>query len=487
MKKIVMLLTIVIIILSGCKNTDIDMNDLKSNGITVVDDQNTGDTNVIENLDISEDGSQGTDGEDITVMDGFNALLDQTSLAGDLGNYITVHFTETTIEELETMIEWLIIYQSEDMDNMNQIIYDDPYFNALNVDMGGVLDPEKVQNIQDFTVRKDFQNMVDGYMTIVRYEETPVIETDWAALEILVPNVSENFGTMMTLFSKIQNFNYGTRDFDFNALAMDAISVENLISYEEPTFLSWQLNLLYNRQISNLLIGPEGTYMDTFINKSGQLYDILMKVAYIYPESKLGQLITQLDQSETTDYADISTIINSYKQFGLGSDNYLTYTKAGNESDQSNKVLIQIVMPEATNIEAQINNTIMDTVDHMKADIADNITYSLYMYSEFSNQQFLSIGFYLSYNDSGENYVDKQGYLNFDLMDGRLLTLEDYLGLPFDELKIELLSITEISFIEMPDFSISNMGINLYGADNIYANVTLKELVPYISPSNYYK
>lgn len=45
-------------------------------------------------------------------------------------------------------------------------------------------------------------------MTVVRYEETPVVETDWKALNQLSDYLSNDFGQVLELYQKIQNYQY---------------------------------------------------------------------------------------------------------------------------------------------------------------------------------------------------------------------------------------------------------------------------------------
>jgi hypothetical protein len=482
------LLIVCILVLGGCKTTDIDKND--SNNEKTDDVINNDDSEASEDPDPNQGNDDTKDNpeeveDDVDVFSCFNALLVQENKAGVLGNYITDHFTETTATELESMIEWLVIYQTEDIDVMNKEIYNDEYLNSLNQDMNGILDPRKISFIKDDTIRAAFQNLFDGYMTIVRYEETPVVETDWAALEVLVPYVTEDFGTMIRLNSRIQNSAYGRREVDFGALAMDAITIETLIDYSEPVFLSWQLNQLYNRQISNLLIGPEGSYIDTFISKAGQLYETLIAVSNDNPDSKLGGLINTLDLLQTVSYTDISTLINTNNQFGVGSDNHLLVTK--NMEEENSEMLIQISIPGNLEIESIINNSIMDVLDEMKSEMDSIEDYSVYMYSEYSNYKYISISIYLSYDDVNGNYMSSERYLNYDLSSGQLISLEDYLGLSYYAFKPDLTALTGISFLEMPQYSISYRGIDLYGDDNLYANLTLKDLTPYIELGRYYQ
>jgi hypothetical protein len=468
----------IMLILSGCKQTPVEENPSEPDEPTVVEPVEEEPEPIVE------------EPVESLIIEEFSELLTGESNAADLGNFITIHISEVNPEEAEMMIEWLVIYQTELIHMMNGQIYQNSYMDVLNNDLGGVLDPTKIDQIADEQIREEFQDLIDAYLTIVRYEETPSVETDWHDISSLSPFFSEDFKAMTILNDKIQNFDYNRRDPDFIALAEDAIAVESLINAHERSFLTWQLELLYQNQIGNLLVGPEGSYIGTFEEKDGKLYDDLIDISERYSESELGQLIVALDKEGLDVFDDILEMINAYKQFGFKVD--YTLEREVLEIEEARIDRINIRMPGEKEREAIINETLLNQANGLILAAGVEGEYSVYMHPIFENDIYLTVIMSISYTDPEKGYGYEDQYVNIDLTNGEMITLEDYFRMPYQEFEEELKILTGVDFEAMPEFGLNNLGISL-SAKRVgqvredYAFLTLKDLLPFVPYQDQYK
>jgi hypothetical protein len=423
--------------------------------------------------------------EEPSVMEVFEALLVPETDAGDLGRFIAMHISETEKDQAEEMIEWLVIYQTQMIEKMNRIIYEEAYMTALNHNMEGVLTPNLVDTIEDAQIRLDFQDLIDANLTIVRYEETPVIEIDWEAIAGYAKYFSEDFAYMTIYFDRIQNGAYGAWDKDFEALYDAAVFVEAVAQKHERSFLSSQLDGLYQRQVGNLLVGPEGGYLDAFIKKSGEPYESLMAGKERYPDSRLSQLVEALENSSSNDFMELINSINFHAGFGIRSKNEFVYGFV-----EEYKVT-EVYFPEDKMLEDRINLLIEENVLNL---MSEPNAEDIYVNStvEYANDDFLSLYISVSYTDSGGGYGYNLKQLVIDMKTGKPMVLSDYFGMPYKDIEDELVEMTGVTFIGEPDFSIRANGISLQGEGEnqpygAYASLTLKQLIPWIDYTKHFK
>jgi hypothetical protein len=193
-----------------------------------------------------------------------NTFLDGKPGAASIGTFIRT--TELTVsgQTGDLLLERLILTQFDTIEKMKQRLFQDEYLTALNETMGGILDGTKIKDIANETVRQDYQEIFDSFLKIVRYEETPVIEPDWSALTAYSNFFSNQVSAMIDLRDKQQHRYYVGEPLNFDLLAEDIVLTEQLIRNTKNKFVSWQLNQLYDRQIGNLLLGPEGSFLEGF-------------------------------------------------------------------------------------------------------------------------------------------------------------------------------------------------------------------------------
>lgn len=250
------------------------------------------------------------------IMGEFLDLFEAKNDAADLGIYIRENIKDVEKDDAEKMIGLLLVSQTEIIDGFIEKLFAPEYLRALNEDMGGILDKNKLEDIQDENVRKDYKKLVDGFMTIIRYEETPVVETDWKELnKQLSSYVSEDLGEIMGLYQKIQNYEYNRKELDVQSIGEDIIRTEAIMKEEKSDFIYTKARELYELQIYALLVGPEGNHLDFFVNKSSREYKEILELRDSYPESDLGQLIEDLDKGNYKEGMEILELIRKRVEF----------------------------------------------------------------------------------------------------------------------------------------------------------------------------
>lgn len=424
------------------------------------------------------------------LMEEFEALASSGAHAGELGLFIRGHMDETDPGDAERMVEILVLRQQRLIEHMNRVIYEPPYMEALNVAMEGVLSPERVPLIQDEVVRSDFQNMADGFLTIVRYEETPVAETDWEALSALNPYFSEDFATMTTLYDKIQNYKYNRREPDFDAIYADAVLSESLILSNEKSFLTWQLDKLYQRQVSSLLVGPEGSHIDVFVAKDSGIYRTLMAAADAHPHARVSALVKEMDKADATDFKQVMDKVEVFDVFGLKSPIELVFNRS--EAEES-LVGIKYVAWEGEPEKMQaINDLINAQALGLVPNPEETAEVAFNNYISFGNDAFFSMYLSGSYMDADGSFNYEETYLTIDLATGKAIGLDDFLGRPFEVFKEDLEEITGQAYETMPQFAIDRDGIALNAQQgdspySRYAFISFDELAAYVPMERFYK
>ncbi|SFI27045.1 hypothetical protein SAMN05192551_11052 [Tindallia magadiensis] len=351
-----------------------------------------------------------SEGFNQAFMEKWEQVLDpQENSAASIGLFIREHGAEATTQEMERMIEKLVLHQAGLIDTFHQKIYDEAYMEALNHTMGGQLTPEKIGDIENEEVKKDYQQLVDAYLTVVRYGDTPAIETDWEALTYYEEAVSETFSRWIILNDKMQNHRYGRQDINYEAMIQDMLETEKMIQSKEASFLTWQLNQLYDRQIAALFVGPEGSYIENFIHKDGELYQLLGKAASEYPDSRFATLVQSLEAAEATDSMSINDIIQSARIFGVKGSAHIV--KEPLDGGTSLSDLTYLHFPQNQEKEKAINHLINEIASSM--DVPAGATMANYFY--FINDHFLSFSIFATYTTSEGDYQFKEEFATIDL------------------------------------------------------------------------
>jgi len=462
--KVAIIILIILITATGCKNMDLENK---------------------EDPNIDEDGQ--TNGEDVNVteeqkvMNKFLDMINPETTADDLGAYIRENISYVNEKHAEEMIQWLTIYQTEAINEFNEKISEPSYLDVLIEDMEWVLDESKIENIENKEVKQDYQNLIDGYLTIVRYQETPVVETDWKALSKLSDYVSDDVGEVLVLYQKIQNYEYERAKLDVKGIMEDMIKTESILEKHKSGFINTMANKIYNLQTYSLLVGSEGINLELFFGKNGKAYEEISRKKDENPNTLTGKMIDDLEKRDYKEVWEVYDAIVENLKFGITSNNYITNKEF--KKDNKEYKIFQIVMKDNEEKQNRINDIIEKDTDDYISKLEDKDELIISVYSDFQGDQYLSYNVFVNY-PYYENQENLSLYRTFDYVNEKYIELEDYLGIDFNELKDYLKSIKGIEINSSPEFQLSDRGIVLIieGAEGIekYIQLSKKDLVPYL-------
>lgn len=243
--------------------------------------------------------------KDNSTMVTFFEMIKAKNKASDLGVFIKENIDKVDKSDGDEMIKQLLVYQKETIEDFNDKITEPEYLEALNVNMNGILDETEIDNIKDEKIREDYKELIDGFMTIKRYEENPVVETDWEALNELSPHVSDDLGTILKLYQKNQDQEYNKEELDVENMVMDILKTESILENYKSDFIYSLGNELHDFQMYSLLMGPEGEHLGFFVYKDSEEYIKIIKLKDDYLDSYYGQIIGELDKETCESPMDV--------------------------------------------------------------------------------------------------------------------------------------------------------------------------------------
>jgi hypothetical protein len=419
------------------------------------------------------------------------AFLSGEPGTAEIAAYLEQNAESLSPEDGDRLLERLILTQLDISQRMNWIIFDEPYITALNDTMGGVLDESKIANITDETVRKDFQEIADSLMTVVRYEETPVVEPDWEAIEAM-DAYSENAAAMVMYQSRVQGRYYHGDPYNFDPAAEDIAAIEQLLGSVGSGFVRWQLKMNYDRLVSTLLFGPEGSFLYMYMEGDEQILGNIERYAEEYQGTHFGSICADLKGMQGVEIQDISDYI--IDRLNFPPDDTRTMTELETEYSGAALSILKINGLKDPAIEDKIYEACLAAAQAMVQ--PDYTEQTVTSYSSFNNESFLCLTLVNSYTGTDGKYIYEESNLTFDLATGNILTLDDMVGQPLDAYKSALLGsmfgdalVTDIS---VPvEFSIYSEGITVIIPSDgdqwpAYYTVTLNGLRKFMDISKLY-
>lgn len=362
-------------------------------------------------------------------------LLAGEPAAPVLGLYLKQNAANLSAEDGNLLLERLLLAQLDLSMDMNNRIWDTPYMSALNDTLGGILDAAKIPNIKDDTVRGNFQKVADGMMTMVRYEETPVFEPDWAALEAMKDTFSAQAGVMIDYQSRLQGRYYFGDPYNFDLLAADIVAVEEALQNTDSGFVRWQLKYVYTVQVGRLLYGPEGSFLSMFMSGDKPTVSNIEKYAEQYSWSTFGSVCKNLLAKQSKGYEVVSSFISDSLIFPPGDTRGVL--KISIDYNGAKIEVPQLIGMEDAAVMEKVNAAIMDTARALVISGRDNQTVNNYI--TFVNDNYVNVDFSYSYRD--DYYIEhfSESYLMLDLNTGKSVSLDDLVGKPFKEYKDQLI------------------------------------------------
>ena len=362
------------------------------------------------------------------------AFLTQEPSAAAIGSYIRSPEIPIIVEAGDLLLERLLLAQEDTVNTINRKIFDEAYMKALNETMGGVLDPSKIKDITDEAVRRDYQEAADGFLKVVRYEETPVLEPDWAVIATYNIIFSDESKEMIDLRSRLQGRYYYE---DSDLLASDIVITESKIKGAKQPFVRWQLKKLYKHQVSVLLIGPEGSYLSEYVSGDAAAMARITNYASAYQDSNLSRIAEKILAKSDINMMALSDLIQSSLAFPPGDARVMA-----DKESVSGETKLRIL--ELSNFEDQaladkLNQEIEKAAAAMiKPGIKGQ---SVTAFLSFANNNYLGLNLANSYEDPQGNYQFQESFLTLDMATGNPISLDDLVGAPFESYVDRLMAV----------------------------------------------
>lgn len=393
------------------------------------------------------------------IMDPFLEKLPSYSRAENIGLYIRNNIANASKDEADKMFEWLLIYQNQAKDNLMYTKDLEEFKSVFNNDMKGTFDKSKVDSIQDRFMRETYTDIVNSFLIIDNYLDIYYADINWNDLVVYSSYLSDDFRKIIEIKKKVNNCEYDMYDFDIDGLSKDIILVEEVLKNKNSTFIHMMASDLYISLTSHLLVGQEDSYILYYKDKNSKEYKALMELKSKYPESKIKEIISDIDLIEVEDIQDVIDIIDRYMQFGLFSDNYIGIRII--EKNKGEYELIEVKMPSNIELQNRINDIIKLDTEKLIGNIGDNKSFELEMESYYQNERYIFYSGLIRVKDSNE----KEEYLNIyralDYVEGRYITIEDYLDVDFLFIQDYVEGITGVRIENLPEFVVYDTGIDL--------------------------
>lgn len=378
----------------------------------------------------SASASEGTETTD-PAKPSVEGFLANEPTASEVASFLKANLTSLSPQEGDALLERLILLQLDISTVMDLKIWETPYSNALYDVMGGVLNDDKIGDIEQSDVRSRFQAVSDAMLTIVRYEETPVFEPDWQAIAALKDAFSPEAAAMVDFQARLQT---GGIAYTTDMLAADIVAVEKELKGNASGFVRWQLRSVYGRMTARLLFGAEGISIDDFVAGKQDIITSYQKYLDLYGDTRFGTIIKHLLDMQGSDAQSVTDYLLDALTFPPDTTKYAETVTLDENGAQVE--LLTVRGGEDSAVTDAINTSIKEAALAMlhKGKKEQKVTC-------FATVSGNYLGVTLSYSNtdtgSASNYTDKN--LVYDLGTGKSVTLDNLTGKPFDDYKDRLL------------------------------------------------
>ncbi|GAU80009.1 hypothetical protein [Fusibacter sp. 3D3] len=382
-----------------------------------------------------------------------NLLLDDADSVM-VAAYVQDHIKEASPEEADQMIEILLQMQTALIQKSHEgLLYDSAYMEALNNTMGGVLDPEKINEIENEAVRSFYQSVVDSELTMVRYEETPVLETNWESIQAYQATFTEPFQMVIDF----QDYNNLLRAEDVEDLVNRVYAMEEMLLKSSNGFAKSELTELYSTYVSRILAGPEGSYLYRLGDASDDYYKKMVVAIEGHEKSGFAKETQVMMAEETKTFNHLIDIVDAYR-----SNN--PYGEHRWEKSVKEEGDVKVVTLSYEGEDASVSKRINAILQSAKAELIESLgasNYQIDMYKAYQSGDYATIQIYINYiAEDGQAEYDEKA-VNLDLKNGILLTLNTLLKSGEDGLLDEVNTLAESDFETIPNFSLTTTGLLL--------------------------
>lgn len=393
------------------------------------------------------------------IIVAFETLLDKPSTgAGDIARYMEEHVSQATIGEMDYMLAYLMIYQTEAI--------------------------EKGKTLLSKEASTFYSGLIEGYMRVVYREEKAVIEMDWHRLASLGPVFSEGLNYVIATRAGLED----PYDQDYYRRAEKIVEAESLLKNEETLFAKNQLLDLIATWSSYLVAGPDTSFYDYYMIKDQELYDQMLDFSKEYSGTPFSDFMKELVEADINDYTDISKAYDRYIH-GIGVKGYSwiyrtdigdlsSVRRIGYKSD-SNKIAKQ-----------KINSRIQSRVDAEIDRLKDFSPYSIECVLTYDDGQWATVKILSAYQQSDTEKKDESLSLSFDVNTGEAVNLGSLFKLSETKALDEVNQLVGTAFDSILDLELTESALVIQGKikdsnDTGRATVTYKEMVPYNKPYNF--
>ena len=371
--------------------------------------------------------------------------------------YVRENITEVLPEEADDMIEILLQMQTQLIQKSHAgILYEPKYLEALNSTMGGILDPNKVANIKDDAVRTFYQSVVDSDLTMVKYEETPVLETDWE-------KIARYQATFTDAFQMVVDFHYYNdliRNENVDVLVSRIYAMEDMLQKTPYGFAKFELTDLYNTYVSRLLAGPEGAYLYRLTDAKDSYTKKMAIATEDHETSGFARVARTMMKEETNTFNHLISIVDGYR---LSNPYGKHHWEELIQKDDKNEVIMLVYSSEDTTVTQRVNDILKAAADDFIKTMGIRENYSLDMYKTYQYGDSATIHLYMNYDtEDGKTYYEDK-VINLDMKHGTLLTLNALMKTSDAKLLDEINTLSESDFTVVPDFSLTLTGLLLTG------------------------
>ncbi|MBF4695551.1 hypothetical protein [Fusibacter ferrireducens] len=369
--------------------------------------------------------------------------------------YVRNNIKEASPEEADQMIEILLQMQTALIQRSHEgILYEPAYMDALNITMGGVLAPDKISKIENEKVRSFYQSVADSDLTMVRYEETPVLETDWVKIKGYQATFTEPFQMVVDFHDDKNLF----REENVEALVNRIYAMEEMLLKAPNGFAKDELTELYSTYVSRMLIGPEGTYLYRLVNASDSYYKKMTVAIEGHETSGFAKIAKEMMAETLNTDNHLMDIVGAYRL----NNPYIEHRFEKNVASEGD---IQIVTLTYEGVDASITKRVNELIQSATKALVESSgatsDYQIDMYKSYQFGDYATIQIYNNYlTEDGESHYDEKS-VNLDLKNGVLLTLNTLLNSEAETVLDKINTVSDSNFTRVPDFSLTVTGLLL--------------------------
>lgn len=371
--------------------------------------------------------------KELNFLQRLSKFIERKPSAIEIAAFMNDELHDSAKDEADIAISRLILAQESLANNWNNMMFDGRIKGFQEMEYQW--HPENIEKIQNSSIKEAYQNLVDSRCRVVTYEETPVVETDWASMQDYKDNLSVAAMLMIDINCKMQNYDYGASPHNFSEMIQDLLKLEKALKYRQSDYMAHLMNKTYNQLIGEIFYSVEGMNMEYWNAPDGPLHAALRDVITSQPHSNIAQLGNQFLRSEISlrgsdDYFNtLTALVSGHNPFGLQSA--MRFNQVIEINDNVKTTIDYLYCPQKSAVEERIN----ESIDLGLKDVKEKLNWgpnhkevlNIYSYSTFTSTKYFSTTLFASYTDHNGAFKYTDHHMMFDLKTGKQLRLEDFI------------------------------------------------------------